>query len=254
MTTELASIRRDFLRDVDWHDDPVRVVLCDDHALFRRGLTVVLEEEPDLEVVGEADTGPEAAALAEVLAPDIILVDINLPPYGGVAAASLICRAVPTARVVLLAANERQPDELVEGIGAGAVGVMLKERALDEAAGVARRVSAGECILSPTVALAMRDLLDGLGDDPTPGIEPVVLTDRERLVVEIVARGADAADASAGLGIDRHTAVNLLRNVIRKTQRYWRAEDTAVSLSTPRTDRDRLASVAEAVQRVTDRG
>lgn len=252
--TELASLRRDYLPDAVWFDDPIRVVLCDDHAMFRRGLTVVLEDEGDLEIVGEADNGPEAAALAEALAPDLLFVDINLPPYGGVAACSQIVRAVPTARVVLLAANEKHPDELLEGVGAGALGIILKEQALDDAADIARRVDAGECILSPTVARALRDLVTGEADVPAPGVAPLVLDPRERLVVEVVARGADAADAATGLGIERHTAINLLRNAVRRIQRTWRAEDTVVSLSTPRQDPDRFEAVARAVQRVVPGG
>ncbi len=248
--TELASLRRDYLPDAVWHDDPIRVVLCDDHAMFRRALTVVLEEEGDLEIVGEADTGPEAAALAEVLAPDLLFVDINLPPYGGVAACSQIVRAVPTARVVILAAHEKHPDELLEGVGAGAIGVLLKEQALDGAADISRRVDSGECILSPAVARALRDLLAGGADLPAPGVAPLVLEPREQLVVEVVARGADAADAATGLGIERHTAINLMCNAVRRIQRTWRAEDTVVSLSTPRQDHDRLEAVAQAARRV----
>jgi DNA-binding NarL/FixJ family response regulator len=251
-TDEIVRFRQDFLPDVEWADDPIRVLVCDDHALLRRGLMVVLEEESDLEVVGEADTGPEAAALAEQLAPDVVLVDFRLPPYGGVAATAQISRAVPTARVVVLAANERKPDELLEAVGAGAVSVMLKEQSLDRAADVARRVSRGECVFLPSVATAAKALVGRLPADARPGIVPIQVDDRERLVLEIVARGADAADAATGLGIERHTAVNLLRNLVRKLQRYWRAEDAAITLSTPRmSGGGSVASVAEAAKWLT---
>jgi DNA-binding NarL/FixJ family response regulator len=233
-TSEIVHFRRDFLPDVAWTDEPIRVLVCDDHALLRRGLIVVLEEEADLEVLGEAETGPEAAALAEQLAPDVVLVDVGLPPYGGVAAVAQISRAVPSARIVVLAANEKKPEELLEAVGAGAVSVMLKERSLDDVSDVARRVSRGECVLLPTVAAAAKELMATLPEEATPGIEPVTISDRERLVLEVVARGADAADAATGLGVERHTAVNLLRNLVRKLQRYWRAEDAAISFSTPR--------------------
>jgi DNA-binding NarL/FixJ family response regulator len=246
---EIVGFRRDFLPDVRWNDEPVRVLVCDDHALLRRGLMVVLEEQPDVEVLGEAESGPESAALAEQLAPDVVLVDIGIPPYGGVAAAAQISRSVPTARVVVLAANEKRPDELLEAIGAGAISVVLKERSLEQGPDVVRRVSNGECVLLPSVALAAKNLIAKLPEEATPGVRPIHVSDRERLVLEVVARGADAADAATGLGIERHTAMNLLRNLIRKLQRYWRAEDAAISLSTPRKpDEAAIASVAEAAK------
>jgi two-component system NarL family response regulator len=248
-TYEIIGLRRDFLPEYVWHDDPIRLLVCDDHALLRRGLLVVLEEEPDIEVLGEADTGPEAAALAEVLAPDVVLVDVRLPPYGGVAATAQISRAVPSARIVIMAANERRPHELLEALGAGAMSVMLKERALDDATEVIRRAARGDCVLLTSVARAARDLIDGKVKAATPGVTPPHVTDRERLVLEIVARGADAADAAAGLGVERATAVNLMRNLVIKLQRYWRAEDAAVSLSTPRVaDEEALASMTRAAK------
>jgi two-component system NarL family response regulator len=233
-TYEIIGLRRDFLPEEVWHDDPIRILLCDDHALHRRGLLVVLEEEPDVEVLGEADTGPEAASLAEVLAPDVVLLDVRLPPYGGVAAAAQISRAVPSARIIVLAANARRPLELLEALGAGAMSVMLKERSLDDATSVIRRAARGDCVLLPPVARAAQELIDGQLAHPVAGLPPIDVTDRERLVLEIVARGADAADAATGLGVDEATAVNLLRNLLLKLQRYWRAEDAAVSFSTPR--------------------
>lgn len=251
-TYEIVGFRRDFLPEVRWVDDPLRVLVCDDHSLLRRGLLAVLEEHPDLEVIGEADTGPEAADLAQQLAPDVVLVDVGLPPYGGVAAVAQVSRAVPTARIVVLAANDRHPEELLEAIGAGATSVMLKERSIEVAPDVVRRAARGECLLLPRVATAAKELLAGLADEVTPGVRPVVVTDRERLVLEVVARGADAADAATGLGVEPTTAVNLLRNLVRKLQRYWRAEDATTVLSTPRMrEEEALADVVAAARRIT---
>lgn len=247
----LLESTNDFLPEgVVWDEDPVRLLVCDDHALFRRGLMVVAEENPDIEVLGEADNGPEATALAENLAPDVILVDIALPPYGGVAAAAQMSRAVPTARIIVLAANERHADEVLEALGAGASAVLLKEAALEDGPEAVRRVARGECLLLPTVAASLRALLASLPDDPLPGVPHIDVTDRERLVLEVVARGADAADAATGLGIERHVAVNLMRNLLRKLQRYWRAEDAIVSLSAIRRPSPQIDVVAEAARSV----
>jgi two-component system NarL family response regulator len=246
----LSTFREDFLPGIVWHDDPIRIVVCDDHALFRRGLIVVLEEESDIEVLGEADSGPEAMTLAEELAPDVVLVDVGIGPYGGVAAASQISRVVPTTRMVLLTVDEENPGELLEAYGAGAVGLMLKETALDQAADVVRRAARREYLVSPTVAGAMGSLIDGFREAARDAAPPPEITERERLVVEVVARGADAADAAAGLGISEATAHNLLANLVCKLQRYWRVDDVLVSLSKPRRSERRADELADAARRL----
>ena len=232
-TMRSSTSRRDFLPEVEWADDPTRILVCDDHTLLRRGLIVVLEEHPDLEVLGEAENGPEAAALAEQLAPDVVLVDVGLPPYGGVAAAAQISRAVPTARVIVLAANEKRPDELLEAVGAGAVAVVLKERSLDEGPDAVRRsrevnAFSYRASRSPSRACSAR------------------IPDETRARHRAARRHRPGAPRARGGG-PRHRrgrrrngprgrpapAVNLLRNLVRKLQRFWRAEDATVSLSTP---------------------
>lgn len=250
MKADVSTFQRDFLPEVQWSDDPIRVLVCDDHALFRRRLVVALDQEPDIEVLGEADTGPEAMTLAGDLGPDVVLIDLGLQPYGGVAAVSQVNRVVPTTRIVLLAANERDPDELLEGFGAGAVGSLLKEASPRSAASAIRRVADREMIVTPVVATAMIELMDGLAGGEDRGAPGLEVSDRERLVVQVVARGAHPADASSAGGFSPATARNLLANATRKLQRYWRMEDAVVSLSAPRTHRDHLSGVAEAARRL----
>jgi DNA-binding NarL/FixJ family response regulator len=223
-------LQSDFLPLVQWADDPIRVLVCDDHALFRRELIVALELESDLEVLGEADSGPEAMTLADELAPDVVLVDMGMPPYGGVATVAQVSRVVPSARMLLLTANENDPGELLEAVGAGAMGVLVKESAVEDLSGAVRKLARGEFPISPTVARAMTDLLATKDPDDPDGFQ---INDRERLVVEIVARGADTADAVTGLGVDTETARNLLANVVRKLQRQWRRDEAVHSLSAP---------------------
>jgi len=245
-----SSLRSDFVPEAVWEDRPVRVLIGDDHSLFRRGLLVAFEDEGDIEVLGEGDQGPELVALAEQLAPDVILIDSSVPPYGGVAAVAQINRTVPTARVVLLTADENDTEELLEGIGAGAVGVIVKEHALDDAPAVVRQVAAGRSVLTPAVAGAIRDFVKS---EPAPaaGLPGLGVTDRERVLIDVLARGADAAAAGRGLDIDETTAQNLQLNVVRRLQRFWRADDIVVSLSRRQSD-TALADVAEAARRVVD--
>lgn len=254
MTSDVSTLRRDFLPEFQWSDDPIRVLVCDDHALFRRRLVVALEHEPDIEVLGEADAGPEAMTLAADLGPDVVLVDLGLQPYGGVAAVSQVSRSVPTSRIVLLVANERDPEELVEGFGAGAIGSMLKEAALQRAADAIRRVADREMLVTPVVATAMIDLMDRLGEEEAAGAPGLEMSDRERLVVQVVARGAQPADAARAEGFSPATARNLLAGAVRKLQRYWRMEDAVVSLSAPRAPHDQLIEVAEAARRAVESG
>lgn len=246
----LARFRADFFPEVEWVGDPIRVLVCDDHALFRRGLVVVLEDEPDLEVVGEADSGPESAALAEELAPDVVLCDLAIPPYGGVAAASQISRAVPMAAIVLMAVDEKKPDELVEGFGAGAVGLVLKEAALDMATDTARRVVRREVVVTPAVAGEMAALVGWLNEPVEPGAPQLQVPDRERAAVDVIAGGAGIGDLGRELDLPDATARNLLANLVHRLQRYWRLDEAVVSLSAPTSAPAQLVEVAEAARRV----
>ncbi len=234
-----SSLQRDFLPDVEWAGEPVRVLVCDDHALFRRALVVALESEADLEIVAEADGGPEAKELADELAPDVIFVDMALAPYGGVAAISQIMRVTPTARVVIVAVDEGEPGELLEAVGAGAIGQAQKEEALESGADLVRAIGSGATVLSGAVAAAMRDLLS---DDAER--EAMRVTDRERILVDVLARGADLRAAATGLGVTAPTAQNLLMNLVRKLQRHWRRDEVITSLA-DRPTVDRGADVAQ---------
>ncbi len=254
MTSDVSTFRRDFLPELHWSGDPIRVLVCDDHSLFRRRLIVALEREPDMEVLGEADTGPEAMTLAGDLGPDVVLIDLGLQPYGGVAAVSQVSRVVPTSRILVLAANERDPDELVESFGAGAVGSMLKEAALRSAASAIRRIADREMLVTPVVATAMAGLMDRLSEHDSAGAPGLEVSDRERLVVQVVARGAQPSDAGSAEGFSAATGRNLLANAVRKLQRYWRMDDAVVSLSAPRAPRDQLSEVAAAARRLVGAG
>ena len=105
--------------------EPVRVLICDDHALFRRGLMMVLEEEAGVEVVAEAENGAEAVAMAENFAPDVVLMDVAMPGIDGIGATRQIALFHPSARIIMLAVNA-DGDELFDSIRAGATTYLLK--------------------------------------------------------------------------------------------------------------------------------
>jgi DNA-binding NarL/FixJ family response regulator len=117
--------------------DPIRVLIADDHALFRRGLEMVLKEEPGIELVGHASDGAEAVQMAGEVLPDVVLMDIRMPKITGIEAARQMKRVAPSAKIVMLTISDEEED-LFEAIRAGASGYLLKDIPLDEVAEAVR--------------------------------------------------------------------------------------------------------------------
>ena len=116
---------------------PIRVLIADDHALFRRGLEMVLKEEPGIELVGQASDGPEAVRMAGEALPDVVLMDIRMPKINGIEAARQVKEVAPSAKIVMLTVSDEEEDH-VEAIRAGASGYLLKGIPLDEVAEAVR--------------------------------------------------------------------------------------------------------------------
>ena len=131
--------------------EPIRVLVADDHALFRRGLDMVLDNEVDIDVVGEAGDGLEALAKAEELLPDVVLMDVRMPKSSGIEACSAIKERVPSARIVMLTISDEETD-LFEAIRAGANGYLLKDVGAPEIADGIRAVHNGQSLISPSMA------------------------------------------------------------------------------------------------------
>jgi DNA-binding NarL/FixJ family response regulator len=145
--------------------EPIRVLVCDDHELFRRGLRMVLEAEEGIEVVAEAADGAEAVARVEDLAPDVVLMDVRMPRMGGIEATREIRRRFPMTRIIVLSVSDEE-DDLYGAFKAGANGYLLKEVSIEEVADAARAVASGRTLLAPAVAanLLDRSATDGQGD------------------------------------------------------------------------------------------
>ena len=130
------------LPPVAHNSEAIRVLVVDDHALFRRGLEMVLGQESDIEVVGEAGDGAEAVDLASTLLPDIVLMDVRMPRRSGIEACTAIKEVVPSAKIVMLTISDDEAD-LYDAIKAGASGYLLKEISIDEVAAAIRSVAGG---------------------------------------------------------------------------------------------------------------
>jgi len=201
--------------------EPIRVLVADDHELFRRGLTIVLESEGDIVVVGEAPDGEVAVAKAAELAPDIILMDVRMPHVDGIAATRRIRRSFPMSRIIMLTVSDEE-DDLFDAIKAGANGYLLKEVSIDEVADVVRAVMAGASLLSPAMAAKLvaefGTAAAGSTYESLASESATHLTGQELDVLKRVARGEANGDIADGLSLTESAVRNHVANILAKVQ------------------------------------
>ena len=205
--------------------DPIRVLVVDDHALFRRGLEIVLAQEDDIEVVGEAGDGAEAVEKTGNLLLDIVLMDIRMPRRGGIDACRAIKDVVPSARIIMLTISDEEAD-LYEAIKAGATGYLLKEISIEEVADAVRAVAGGQSLISPSMASKLLTEFASMikKEDEKQQVPAPRLTDRELEVLKLVARGLNNRDIAKQLFISENTGKNHVRNILEKLQLHSRME------------------------------
>ena len=206
-------------------EDPIRVLIADDHALFRRGLEMVLEAEQDMAVVGEANDGREAYELATELMPDLVLMDVRMPAHGGIGATKLIKDAVPHTKILMLTISDEEED-LYEAIKAGASGYLLKEISIEEVAGAIRSVHAGQSLISPSMASKLLTEFASMArkDEEKQQMPAPRLTEREMEVLTLVAQGLNNRDIAKALFISENTVKNHVRNILEKLHLHSRME------------------------------
>jgi DNA-binding NarL/FixJ family response regulator len=197
--------------------DGVRVVLVDDHDLFRTGLRTLLEEQ-GVDVVGEAARGEEALELAEQLAPDVVLMDLDMPGMGGVATTRLILAAMPMTRVLVLTISEQDSD-VMDAIVAGACGYLLKDSSVDDLLLGIESARVGESLISPSIAVKVLQRVRASSVDPD-AVEKIKgeLTTRELEVLRLIANGKDNAQIARDLFISSKTVKNHISNILAKLQ------------------------------------
>jgi two-component system NarL family response regulator len=205
--------------------DSIRVVICDDHALFRRGLAMVLEEEPGIEVVGEAEDGEAAVTVAEDLAPDVVLMDVRMPKLSGIEATRAIAERVPATRILMLTVSDEEED-LYEAIKAGAAGYLLKEISIDEVATAIRSVVSGQSLITPSMASKLLTEFTNLAKqaEAKQAVPSPRLTSRELEVLKLVAQGMSNKEIAAELYISENTVKNHVRNILEKLHLHSRME------------------------------
>jgi DNA-binding NarL/FixJ family response regulator len=195
---------------------PVRILLVDDHALFRSGVASLLAGQPDFEVIGEAGTGEQGLELARDLLPDVILMDVSMPVMGGLEATRRIKAELPYVRIIILTISDSEPN-LFDAVKAGATGYLLKSIEPRALFGALRGVVQGEAPLSRVMAAR---LLDEFGrqvrQDGASPPEPGGLSPREQEVLKQLAFGRSNKEIAASLEIAENTVKNHLKNILEK--------------------------------------
>lgn len=193
----------------------IRILIADDHPVFRFGLRMLLESESDLEVVGEAGTGEEALTKTAALQPDVVLMDINLPGMNGVEATQRILQARPRTGVLMVTMLD--DNSLLAAVRAGARGYLLKGAAADETLRAIRAVAHGEAIFSPAIA---QRLAEAVAMAPSAETAPPFpeLTAREREILAFIARGVSNTAIAEQLSLSLKTVRNHVSNILDKLQ------------------------------------
>lgn len=200
--------------------DPVRVLLVDDHALFRSGIKSLLQRHPEFTIVGEAGDGMEGVKQAARLKPDVVLLDLHMPGLSGREAAAMMIEEAPDSRVLMLTVSE-DAEDLIETLRAGACGYLLKNIEADTLTAAIAKAAEGESVISPQM---LGKLVQGVRAEAQPKapVQPVVaselnkLSPREREILTFIARGQSNKVIARELDLAESTVKIHVQNVLRK--------------------------------------
>jgi DNA-binding NarL/FixJ family response regulator len=194
----------------------IRVIVADDQAMVRAGFAALLDAQPDIEVVGQAENGTEAIALAAAHRPDVVLMDVRMPVLDGIAATRQVLAETPGARVLVLTTFDVD-DYVLDAIRAGASGFLLKDAPPDDLVAAVRIVARGDALLAPSVTRRLIERLAvGPASPPTSPSALPELTQREREVLVEVARGRSNQEIAATLVIAEQTVKTHVSRVLGK--------------------------------------
>lgn len=193
----------------------IRILLADDHMLFRDGMRALFGSLPDTDVVGEAANGMAAVNLAERLQPDVVLMDIQMPGLNGIEATRQIVKASPHIGVVVVTMFE-DDDSVFAAMRAGARGYVLKGADQEEMLRVIRAVARGEALFGPAIAIRLASYFSG--PRPAPTVAFPELTEREREVLALLAQGLSNQEIAGKLTLSIKTVRNHVSNIFSKLQ------------------------------------
>lgn len=194
-------------------NDPITVLLVDDHEVVRQGVRAFLETDAEITVVGEAGTGADAVKLAEELIPDVVLMDLIMPGMDGVEATRQVRNASPRTKVVVLT-SYHEDEHIFPALQAGALSYILKDVKMEELADAVKRAASGEASLHPRVAARVIQELHGTRrDEAAPHTD---LTNREMEILKLIANGLSNSDIAGQLVISEHTVKGHVSNILSK--------------------------------------
>lgn len=194
-------------------DEPITVLLVDDHEVVRQGVRFFLETQPDFEVVGEADSGKRAIKLAEENVPDVVIMDLLMPGMDGVETTRQVKDVSPRTQIVVLT-SYHDDEHIFPALQAGAISYILKDVKMEELAEAIRRAVQGEATLNPRVASRIiQEIHGGRSQDVNPYTE---LTNREMEVLKLIANGLSNSDIAEQLVISEHTVKGHVGNILSK--------------------------------------
>jgi DNA-binding NarL/FixJ family response regulator len=211
---------------------PIRLLIVDDHNLFRQGLIRILGDYEQLQIVGQAANGQDALALVEQLQPDLVLMDVNMPVLSGPDAVRQMRARFPSLPVVMLTVSERD-DDLFDAVRAGAQGYLLKNVGATELIDALQRVREGEAIIAPSMAarlLAEFRTLAELAPAEPQQAPAGDLSEREQDVLRLVAQGLSNKEIADNLSLSEHTVKTHLANILDKLHLRSRAHAAAYAV------------------------
>lgn len=211
--------------------DVIRILVADDHTLFRKGLRSLLEHQTGLQVVGEAATGPEAVTLAAELVPDVVLMDIKMPSLSGIEATKQILQENPHIGVILVTMFD-DAESVFSGMRAGARGYVLKGAEPHDLTHAIEAAYRGEVLLNPAIAAKLLHRFDRAGQPRQVGIPYEELTPRELEVLSLVAEGLSNKEVAARLVLSEKTVKNRISNIFAKLQVNDRTQAVLHALKT----------------------
>ena len=221
------------------NEQPIRVLLVDDHAVVRKGMRALLDREAGLEVVGEAGDGDQAVHAADRLRPDVILMDLEMPGVGGIEATRQISTSHPESRIVVLTSHAAEED-VFPALKAGAQGYLLKHSAPEEVLQAIRQAHRGETALHPTIArMVLHELNRPAHPKQARTTDP--LSERELEVLRLLARGMSNHEIADTLVVGEATVRSHVSSILRKLQLASRTQAALYAL------REGLASLDEQV-------
>jgi len=214
--------------------EAIRILVADDHPLFREGVVHSLAAEPGLTVVGQAASGEDALRLARDLLPDVVLLDIGMPGWGGIIAAEKITTACPAAKIVMLTVMEDE-DKLLASFKVGARAYVLKGVSAHELANVVRSVSQGEVYVTPSLAAG---ILLTLTRPQVPRDPLEELTERESEILKLVVQGLTNREIGDRLHLSEKTIKHYITNILEKLHVRSRVEAAMLAVGAGRPDKN----------------